>query len=446
MNSSTIIIMATMIIGIAAIAYFFNLQMQKIRAGYEKQADEKQREADRQLASQRSEMEQRMARQREEMEQRVARQREEMEQRMVRQQEEMERRIAMQQSDMERRLKEQAENADHQTQLNFSSIAEEILKRQSATLKSQNNELIAIALNPVKTKLEEFSKTITDSYVKETADRKSLSDQIERLMQLNSDIGKEARNLTTALKGDSKTQGDWGEMVLQTLLESAGMVEGQNFFIQVTRDEANRTLKDDEGNRLRPDVVVALPDNHKMVIDSKVSLKAYTEYVAATYDTERAEAGKRHIKSVMNHIDELGDKKYQKYIQKAADHVMMFIPNEGAYYAAMQINPDLWKYAYDKNVVMVSPTHLFSVMQIVAQLWQQDRQNKYAIEIAKAGGELYDKFVDYYNDMAKVEKSLNDVVKNFERCRNDMENRVGLTQKANKLKELGAKASKNLPE
>jgi len=420
----TIILIATIIICIVALSIFFNSQTHKIRKVYEARSAEKDRET----------------------EQRIALQREEAELRLSRQREEMERRLAAQQTEMERRIQKQTEQAAEQSKLQFSTLAEEILKRQSDTLKTQNNELIATALNPVKTKLEEFSKTITDSYVKETADRKSLSDQIERLMQLNSDIGKEARNLTTALKGDSKVQGDWGEMVLQTLLESAGMVEGQNFFTQVTRDDANLTLKDEQGNRLRPDVVVALPDNHKMVIDSKVSLKAYTEYIEAATDIEKQEAGKRHIRSVISHIDELGDKKYQKYIQKAADHVMMFIPNEGAYYAAMQLNPNLWKYAYDRNVVIVSPTHLFSVMQIVAQLWQQDRQNKYAMEIAKAGGELYDRFVDYYNDMAKVEKSFLDVMKNFERCRADVENRVGLNAKANKLKELGAKASKNLPE
>lgn len=408
-----IVIVFILILGMVGMMIFFNSKMQQLRSDYDRQSAYKGKEA---------------------------------EERLERQQADMERRLALQQREMEARLKEQSAKADEQSRLHFASIAEEILKRQSETLKTENTELIANALNPVKTKLEEFSKTITDSYVKETADRKSLSDQIERLMQLNSDIGKEARNLTTALKGDSKVQGDWGEMVLQTLLESAGMVEGQNFFTQVTRDEANQILKDEMGNHLRPDVVVALPDNHKMVIDSKVSLKAYTEYMSASTEIEKKEAGKRHIKSVMAHIDELGDKKYQKLIQKSADHVMMFIPNEGAYYAAMQLNPDLWKYAYDRQVVMVSPTHLFSVMQIVAQLWQQDKQNKYAMEIAKAGGELYDKFVDYYNDMNKVEKSLNDVVKNFERCRNDVENRVGLNAKANKLKELGAKASKNLPE
>ncbi len=419
-----IILIATIVVSIVALSVFFNSQIQKIRKVYEARSADKDRET----------------------EQRIALQREEAELRLSRQREEMERRLAAQQTEMEQRIRKQTEQAAEQSKLQFSTLAEEILKRQSDTLKSQNNELIATALNPVKTKLEEFSKTITDSYVKETADRKSLTDQIERLMRLNSDIGKEARNLTTALKGDSKVQGDWGEMVLQTLLESAGMVEGQNFFTQVTHDDANLTLKDEQGNRLRPDVVVALPDNHKMVIDSKVSLKAYTEYISATTDIEKQEAGKRHIRSVISHIDELGDKKYQKYIQKAADHVMMFIPNEGAYYAAMQLNPNLWKYAYDRNVVIVSPTHLFSVMQIVAQLWQQDRQNKYAMEIAKAGGELYDKFVDYYNDMAKVEKSFLDVMKNFERCRADVENRVGLNAKANKLKELGVKASKNLPE
>lgn len=409
----TIILAAVMIAAIAALCVYFNAQMQKIRKMYELQSANKDRDT---------------------------------ETRLSRQQEEMERRLASQQRDLERRLQLQAAKAEEQSRLHFSNIATEILNRQSDSLKAQNNELIANALNPVRIKLDEFSKTITDSYVKETADRKSLSDQIERLMQLNSDIGKEARNLTTALKGDSKVQGDWGEMVLQTLLESAGMVEGQNFFTQVTRDESGRTLQDEQGYRLRPDVVVALPDNHKMVIDSKVSLKAYSEYMSANTEAEKTEAGKRHIKSVTMHIDELGDKKYQTHIRKAADHVMMFIPNEGAYYAAMQLNPDLWKYAYDRKVVMVSPTHLFSVMQIVAQLWQQDRQNKYALEIAKAGGELYDKFVDFYNDLEKVEKSLQDVVKNFDKCRSDVKNRVGLTAKANKLKELGVKASKNLPE
>lgn len=397
----------------AAVVFFFNRQLKSIRDTYEQQAAQKERDADLRLA---------------------------------RQQEEMERRLAAQQAEMERRMQQQAENAERQSKLHFSAIAEEVLRRQSATLKEQNNELIVSALDPVKTKLDEFSKAVTDSYVKDTADRKSLADQIERLMQLNSDIGKEARNLTTALKGDSKVQGDWGEMVLQTLLESAGMVEGQNFFTQVTRDAAGRVIADEQGNRLRPDVVVALPDNHKMVIDSKVSLKAYTEYMSATGDDERQLAGRRHVRSVVSHIDELGDKQYQKYILKAADHVMMFIPNEGAYYAAMQLNPDLWKYAYERNVVMVSPTHLFSVMQIVAQLWQQDRQNKYALKIAEAGGELYDKFVDFYADLAKVEKSMLDVVKNFERCRADVENRVGLTAKANKLKDLGAKVSKKLPQ
>ena len=397
----------------AGLAVFFNSQMQRMRRDYDDIAQRKEHEAELRLASQRKEMEERLARQ---------------------------------QRDMEQRLAQQAEQTARQSRLHFQSLAEEVLQRQSETLKNQNKEQFASALDPVKTKLEEFSKVVSDSYVRETADRKSLSDQIERLMKLNSDIGQEARNLTSALKGDSKVQGDWGEMILQTLLESAGMVEGQNFFTQVTRDEADRTLTDEAGNRLRPDVVVSLPDNHKIVIDSKVSLKAYSEYMSAQSDMEKETAGKRHIRSVISHIDELGDKKYQTYIKKAADHVMMFIPNEGAYYAAMQINPDLWKYAYDRNVVMVSPTHLFSVMQIVAQLWQQDRQNKYALDIAKAGGELYDKFVDFYNDLAKVEKSLHDVVKNFDRCRHDAENRVGIMAKARKLKELGANASKNLPE
>lgn len=356
----------------------------------------------------------------------------------------MESRLASRQREMEARMEERQKEMERKSELLFKNLATDILQKQSETLRSQNKEQIALALDPVRTKLDEFSKAVSDSYIKENAARRSLADQIERLMRLNNDISQEARNLTTALKGDSKVQGDWGEMVLQTLLESAGMVEGQNFFTQVTRDEAGRVLTDEAGIKYRPDVVVNLPDSHKIIIDSKVSLKAYVDYVSATTDSDRKAAADRHIRSVTAHINELGDKKYQTWIAKAADHVMMFIPNEGAYYAAMQINPDLWKYAYDRKVVMVSPTHLFSVMQIVSQLWQQDKQNRYALDIAKAGGELYDRFVDFYNDMAKVEKSMADVVKGFDRCRQDVENRVGIRAKADKLKELGAKASKSL--
>lgn len=423
----TAVTIAVLLVAIAiliAAAIYFSGQMRNMRDSYERQDERNRKDAELRLATQRSEMEQRLQQQQQEMEQR----------------------LKQQQRDMEERLARQSEQAAQQSQLQFQNLAAEALRRQSESLKSQNKEEFAAALEPVKTKLAEFSKAVNESYVKETADRKSLSDQIERLMKLNSDIGQEARNLTTALKGDSKVQGDWGEMVLQTLLESAGMVEGENFFTQVTRDDADRTLRDEDGNLLRPDVVVNLPDNHKIVIDSKVSLKAYTEYMSASDESCRNEAARRHIASVTSHINELGDKKYQTHIKKAADHVMMFIPNEGAYYAAMQIKPDLWKYAYDRNVVMISPTHLFSVMQIVAQLWKQDLQNKYALDIAKAGGELYDKFVDFYNNMQKVEKSLQDVVKNFDRCRQDAENRVGIMAKAKKLRELGASATKNLPD
>lgn len=430
-----IIFAVILVVTVVIVLFLMNRQMQVARKEYEERTEAKERETERRLSQERAEMEQRLAAQQREMEQRVAAQ-----------QREMEDRLRLQASKAEEQIRQQQSKSEEQSRIYFRSIAQDVLKQQSDSLKSQNNEMIAMVLDPVKTKLEEFSKTVSDSYVKETAARQSLCDQIDRLIKLNSDIGQEARNLTSALKGDSKVQGDWGEMVLQTLLESAGMVEGQNFFTQVTRDETQRTLTDDEGNRMRPDVVVNLPDDHKMVIDSKVSLKAYTEYMSATDDLSRQEAGKRHIRSVTSHIDELGDKQYQKVIKKAADHVMMFIPNEGAYYAAMQLNPDLWKYAYDRNVVMVSPTHLFSVMQIVAQLWQQDRQNKYALEIAKAGGELYDKFATFYQHFLDIEKEMNDVSKKFDRCRQDIENRQGMIAKAHKLRDLGASATKMLPE
>lgn len=442
MDTTLIYLFGTVIIVIFAVLIIAIVRRQGKQPDFGELAARVQESNDRLLQSQKEAAD----RQIEELKNRLHQQERDAESRLAAQQQDMETRLASQQQEMERRLQEQATRNAEKSRLQFEALAEESLRRQSERLKAQNNEQMAQVLDPVKTKLEEFSKAVSESYVKENAARQSLSDQIERLMKLNSDIGQEAKALTSALKGDSKVQGDWGEMVLQTLLESAGMVEGQNFFTQVTRDESGQVLQDEEGNRLRPDVVVNLPDNHKMVIDSKVSLKAYTEYMSATEEEARKSAGRRHIASVIKHIDELGDKKYQKKIKKAADHVMMFIPNEGAYYAAMQLDPDLWKYAYDRDVVMVSPTHLFSVMQIVAQLWQQDRQNRHAIDIAKAGGELYDKFADFYSHLTKLETDLQNVVKDFDRCRQDVENRVGLRQKAEKLKELGAKASKSLPE
>ena len=271
--------------------------------------------------------------------------------------------------------------------------------------------------------------------------------QIERLVKLNETIGEEARNLTSALKGNSKVQGDWGEMILETLLENAGLERGINFETQLTRDSGGNVLKNDEGKLLRPDVLIKLPDNHSIIVDSKVSLTAFIDYCNAEDENVRIVAGKKHLQSVYAHIDELYAKMYQNNLKGAADYVMMFIPNESAYIAAVQLDINLWKYAYERGVIIVSPTHLFSVMSIVSQLWRQDKQNRNAMMIAERGGKLYDKLVLFMDSFEKVGKSIDDAMTSYNKSFNQLRTGKGnVLRQAEDMKALGAKASKSLPE
>lgn len=329
----------------------------------------------------------------------------------------------------------------------FTKLASEIMGTSSDTLRERNAEQLNAIITPLKENIESFRKAINDTYVKENASRKSLTDQIDRLIDLNHTIGTEARNLTSALQGNSKIQGDWGELILETMLEESGLVKGIHFNTQVTRDTSGNVIRDDEGRQKRPDVVINLPDSRKMVIDSKVSLTAFTQYASADNEDERKKAGMAHLLSVRKHIDELATKDYQKDIEGSADHVMMFIPNEGAYIAAVQLDSNLWKYAYDKHIAIVSPTHLFSVMRIISQLWIQDAQNRNVIAIAKKGGVLYDKLVKFSTEFTRMEKALDSAVSACAEARKVLSTGKGnVISQAETLKKLGAKTSKSLPQ
>ena len=331
--------------------------------------------------------------------------------------------------------------------LQFNVLASDVLKRYSESLKEANSEQIDALLRPLKENIESFKKTISEGYVKESSSRKLLEVQIERLVKLNETIGEEARNLTSALKGNSKVQGDWGEMILETLLENAGLERGINFETQLTRDSGGNVLKNDEGKLLRPDVLIKLPDNHSIIVDSKVSLTAFVDYCNAEDENVRIVAGKKHLQSVYAHIDELYAKMYQNNLKGAADYVMMFIPNESAYIAAVQLDINLWKYAYERGVIIVSPTHLFSVMSIVSQLWRQDKQNRNAMMIAERGGKLYDKLVLFMESFEKVGKSIDDAMTSYNKSFNQLRTGKGnVLRQAEDMKALGAKASKSLPE
>ena len=345
------------------------------------------------------------------------------------------------------KYEKQNESLRREMMLQFNVLASDVLKRNSESLKEANSEQIDALLRPLKENIESFKKTISEGYVKETSSRKLLEVQIERLVKLNETIGEEARNLTSALKGNSKVQGDWGEMILETLLENAGLERGINFETQLTRDSGGNVLKNDEGKLLRPDVLIKLPDNHSIIVDSKVSLTAFVDYCNAEDENVRIVAGKKHLQSVYVHIDELHAKMYQNNLKGAADYVMMFIPNESAYIAAVQLDINLWKYAYERGVIIVSPTHLFSVMSIVSQLWRQDKQNKNAMLIAERGGKLYDKLVLFMDSFEKVGKSIDDAMTSYNKSFNQLRTGKGnVLRQAEDMKNLGAKASKSLPE
>lgn len=345
------------------------------------------------------------------------------------------------------KYEQQNEALRQEMMLQFNVLASDVLKRNSESLKEANSEQIDALLRPLKENIESFKKTISEGYVKETSSRKLLEVQIERLVKLNETIGEEARNLTSALKGNSKVQGDWGEMILETLLENAGLERGINFETQLTRDSGGNVLKNDEGKLLRPDVLIKLPDNHSIIVDSKVSLTAFVDYCNAEDENVRIVAGKKHLQSVYAHIDELYAKMYQNNLKGAADYVMMFIPNESAYIAAVQLDINLWKYAYERGVIIVSPTHLFSVMSIVSQLWRQDKQNRNAMLIAERGGKLYDKLVLFMDSFEKVGKSIDDAMTSYNKSFNQLRTGKGnVLRQAEDMKALGAKASKSLPE
>lgn len=335
-----------------------------------------------------------------------------------------------------------------QTENRFRVLANEILKNQATEMQTRNAADIGHLLNPLKDDIERFRRDVTNFYSKESAERFSLQEKIKDLIEANQTIGKEARELSTALRGNSKIQGDWGELILEQILENSGLRKGEEFEVQMQRDEEGNALQDESGHGLRPDVVVRYPGDKVMVIDSKVSLTAFVDYVNADTQEDRDRYGKLHLASVMKHISELSEKKYQDYVGKEKlDFVMMFVPNEGAYSAALTLDPGLWQKAYDKRVLIVSPTQLVASLKIVAQLWRHDRQTRNAIDIAERSGAMYDKFVGFVQDMEKIEKSINATQTAYTSAMKKLRDGTGsLITRAEKLRELGVKASKRLPK
>lgn len=337
--------------------------------------------------------------------------------------------------------KEELEKLNERFALEFKNLANEIFEEKSKKFTEQNKTNIHDLLNPLKEKIGEFQKKVEDSN-KEGAERNaSLVQQIKHLSDLNKQITKEAENLTKALKGDSKAQGNWGEVILERILEKSGLEKGREYETQVSETG-------DDGKRYQPDVVIKLPDNKHVIVDSKVSLTAYERFVNEENDTERLTQLKLHINSIKAHVKGLSEKSYQNlYGLDGLDFVLLFIPIEPAFTLAVQHDPDLFNDAYAKNIVIVSPTTLIATLRTIASIWKQEYQNKNAIEIARQGGALYDKFQSFTEDLISIGKHLNGTQKAYQESMKKLSEGSGnLVKRAETLKKLGAKASKQMDE
>ena len=290
------------------------------------------------------------------------------------------------------------EKLEERFRLEFKNLATEILGEQSREFKQTNKESLDILLKPFRDNITEFRERVERIYSHENEQRGELKNELKRLMELNQHISADARNLTDALKGNSKVQGDWGEMLLETILDSSSLSKGIHY-------ETQYNIKDEEGRNLRPDVVLHLPEGKHIIIDSKVSLTAFVNYTAAATDEERRRALAAHVASVRQHVAELGRKEYQRRFN-SPDFVILFVPNEPAFLAALQSDPAIWSDAYERKVIVSSPTNLFALLKLVADLWKYNDQDKNTKEIAACGLKLYEQLVAFTSSLEGVGTAL----------------------------------------
>ncbi|AFH50570.1 Hypothetical protein IALB_2867 [Ignavibacterium album JCM 16511] len=322
----------------------------------------------------------------------------------------------------------------------FENLANKIFEEKSAKFTEQNKEKISEILNPLKEKISEFEKKVEESSKESIKGHSSLKEQLEMLRQMNQQITQEAKNLTEALKGQSKTQGNWGEFILESILEKSGLVKGREYLVQ-------EAITSESGKRFQPDVIVNLPENKSIVIDSKVSLIAYERYVSSDDENEKSKALREHIISIRSHLKSLSSKNYQSLYQlNSLDFVLMFMPIEPAFALAVQQDASLFNDAFEMNIVIVSPSTLLATLRTIASIWRQENQNRNALEIARQAGALYDKFVNFYNDLLDVGKKLDAAKDSYgEAMKKIHDGRGNLIAGVEKMKQLGAKASKSLP-
>ena len=338
--------------------------------------------------------------------------------------------------------KKEVEQLQEKFTKEFENLANKILDEKSTKFKQQNKESISEILNPLKEKIQSFEKKVDDTNKESIHRNSALNEQIKGLKDLNLQMSKEAINLTKALKGDSKTQGNWGELILERVLEKSGLEKGREY------DLEKSFATDEEGKtRLRPDVIINLPDNRKMVVDSKVSLTAYEQYVNTEDEDLRGGFLKEHVNSLQRHVEQLSAKKYEDLHQiESPDFVLLFIPIEPAFAVALNADNQLYNKAFTKNIVIVTPSTLLATLRTIDSMWQNEKQQKNALEIARQAGALYDKFEGLLQDLIKVGNRLKDTKTEYDGAMNKLVNgRGNLITSVEKIKKLGAKAKKALP-
>lgn len=328
----------------------------------------------------------------------------------------------------------------------FANLANDILRANSSQFKSESEERLAELLRPLRDNIDTFRRQVSDAYSAESRERFSLEKAIASLAEMSRNVEREAHDLSTALRGSNNVQGDWGEVVLESILEKSGLRKGVEYDTQVNLDDEGRKLRNEDGTSIKPDVVIRYPDRRCLVIDSKVSLSAYLDYVNTDDAEKQKGAVTRHLISVKGHVDRLSKKKYQEAVgSDKLDFVMMFIPNEPAYMLALRSDPSLWQYAYDRNVLIVSPTHLVSAMRLIEQLWSRDKVTKNAQKIATDAGKMYDKLAGFVESMKSIGDYLTKAQGSYKEAMNRLNGpRASVIKQANDLRALGVTPKKTI--
>ncbi len=321
----------------------------------------------------------------------------------------------------------------------FENIATKILKQNTLDFSATHQQNISELLNPLKEKILTFEKKVEDTYEKGLKDQTDLKAELKKLHDLNLKISDEAHNLTKALKGDIKKQGNWGEVILERILERSGLTEGREY-------KKQESFTDDHGQRFQPDVVVHLPDQKHIIIDSKVSLVAYERLVNSDNEKDHTQFAKEHLQSIRSHIKGLSDKHYQQSNSfNSPDFVLLFVPIESSFSIAVQEDQDLFAFAWESKVVIVSPSTLLATLRTIASIWQQENQTRNAQEIARQSGALYDKFVAFVGDMENIGKSIDNTRRTYDSALNKLYLGTGnLVRRAENIRKLGAKTTKRL--